>query len=36
MKTISIALLLYPGLGLALSERKQWRILYMTWMLDFI
>ena len=24
-KTISVALLLYPGLGLALSESKQWR-----------
>ena len=24
-KTISVALLLYPGLGLALSESEQWR-----------
>src|SRR6218665_1820087 len=24
-KTISVALLLHPGLGLALSEKKQWR-----------
>jgi len=25
MKTISVAILLSPGLGLALSECKQWR-----------
>jgi hypothetical protein len=24
-KTISVALLLYPGLGLALSESEQWQ-----------